>query len=454
MEVTREELNPCTIKLTVVCDAEQVKVGFDKALKQIAKKIKLPGFRPGHAPKSMIEGLISRDELYETATDIIVRDSFKKALDQEEVHPDTTVRPTVELIKLDRDKPEAEYSAKVPLPPQVELGDYKGLPLEKTRIDVTDEELDQQIEDFRKRKQTRETVTDRGVETGDAAVVNIKAEGEEGEGRNFMTIAGQMFPALNEAMEGMKVEEMKNLELSFPENFQEKDWAGKTLKVQLTLNSLSGVKLPDVDDAFAQSLQTENVQDLRNRIREALASAKQQMVRDMSTEQLLEKLHERSTVHVSDNMWEALAAQRMQETAQEQQKAGKSMEQYAAENGMTVEALYDAWKSKAKMHIERALLIREVFTKEGMQLSNEELNRELYAMAGEYGVEAEQMFNMLRENNALDELQFRTISRKVSDFLEANAEITEVDPAAQAEPEAEPVAEAKPAKASKKKAEA
>jgi trigger factor len=428
MQVTREELNPCTLKLSVVCDAQQVNDGFNKALKQIAKKIKLPGFRPGHAPKSMVEGLISRDELYEAATENIVRESFKKALDQEEIKPDATVRPTVELIKLDRDTAEAEYSAKVPLPPQVTVGEYKGLPLEKPRIEVTDEELDLQIDDFRKRKQTRESITDRGVETGDVAVVNVKAEGEEGEGRNFMTIAGQMFPQLNEAIHGMKVEEMKSLELTFPEDFQEKDWAGKTLKVQLTLNSLSAVKLPDVDDEFAKSLQTENVQDLRNRIREALAQAKQQMVRDMVSEQLLDRLHERSTVHVSDNMWEALADQRMRETAEEQHRGGKTLEQYAAENGMTVEQLYEAWKTKAKMHIERALLIREVFTQEGMQLSNDELNRELYAMAGEYQLEPEQMFNMLRENNALDELQFRTISRKVAEFLEQNADVTEVDP--------------------------
>lgn len=424
MQVTREELNPCTIKLNVVCDAEQVNDGFNRAFKQIAKKIKLPGFRPGHAPKAMVENLISRDELYEAAAENIVRDSFKKALEQEALEPDPSVRPTVELSKIDRDSSETEFAVKVPLRPQVTLGDYKGLPLEKAPVDVTEEEIDSQIEEFRKRRQTRESVTDRGVETGDVTVVNLKGEGEESEGRTFMIIAGQSFEGLDGALVGMKVEEMKNLELTFPDNFQDADWAGTTQKVQLTVNSLSAVKLPELDDEFAQSLQTENVEDLREKVRQALVSAKEQMTRDLVTEQLLERLHERSTVYVSDNMWEALAAQRMQETAYEQSQEGKSLEQYAAENGMTLEQLAEAWQSKAKMHIERALLIREVFVRENMQLSNQELNSELFAMAQEYGVEPEEMVKMLQENRALDELQFRAISRKVGDFLEASADVT------------------------------
>jgi trigger factor len=368
-----------------------------------------------------VEGLVQREELYEAAADKIVQATFRKALEQEAITPDASVRPIVELSKIDRETSVVEYSAKVPLPPQVMIGDYKGLPLNRPPIEISDEEVESQLEEMRKRRQTREAVTDRGVETGDVAVVNIKIDGDSGDGRNFMTIAGQNFPQLDEAILGMKVEDMKHMELSFPEDFQEKDWAGQTHSGQVTINSLSSVRLPPLDDTFAQSLQTDSVEDLRNRIVAALKNAKQQMVKDLINDQLLERLQERSTVYVSDNMWEALAAQRMEQAAAEQEKAGKTLEQYAAENGMTLEQFDEAWKSKAKMHIERALLIRDVFTKEQMQLTNEELNSELYVMAGEYEVEAEQMFNMLRENDALDELHFRAISHKVSHFLEENA---------------------------------
>jgi len=259
MQVTREELNPCTVLLNIVCDEAQVKEGFEKAFKQIAKTIKLPGFRPGHAPRAMVEGLVPKEELYDNAAEHIVRVSFRAALEEQAIDPDQTTRPTVELKLLDDKTYAAEYSVKVPLPPKIVLGDYKGLQIDKPVVTVTDEEVEKQIEDFRKRKQTREAVTDRGVQEGDVAVVNVKLEGETGEGRNFMTIAGQTFPDLDAALLGMKVEDMKNLEVTFPETFQEKDWAGKTHAIQLTLNSLSGVKLPELDDSFAQSLKTESV---------------------------------------------------------------------------------------------------------------------------------------------------------------------------------------------------
>lgn len=439
MQVTREELNPCTLKLTIACSEDQVKDGFNKAFKQIAKKVKLPGFRPGHAPRAMVEGLISKEEWYEQAADIIVRESFNKVLEQEQIERDRTVQPSVELQKFDQDTNTAEYTAKIPLPPKVTLGDYKGLPLRQPPVEVTEQEVDQQIEEFRKRRQTREKVTDRGVQDGDVIVINIKPEGEEGEGRNFMGVAGQFFGGLNDALNGQKVEEMKLVELSFPEDFQEKDWAGQTKSVQVTVNSLNAVVLPEVDDAFAQSLKTENVEDLRTRVRDGLKYAKEQMRREIVSEELLERLYERSEVHVSDNMWEALATRRLQETAQEQNQAGKTLEQYAAENGMTVEQLVTAWNEKAKMHVERALLIREVFVAEKMQLSNQELNQELFAMAGEYQVQPDEMLKLLQQNQALDELQFRAISRKVGDFLESEAT---VEAGAEEAPTAEPAAEA------------
>lgn len=446
MQVKREELNPCTLQLTITCDEGEVTEGYNRAFKQIAKKVRLPGFRPGHAPRSMVEGLISKEEWSEEAAEIIFRNSYKKVLAEEGIEPDASVRPSVSVSVLEREPAQCEFVAKVPLPPKVTLGDYKGLPMDRPEVDVTEEEVDRQIDEFRKRRQTREAVTDRGVVEGDIALVNIKAEGEDGDGRTFMSVAGQLFPELDAALIGMKVEEMKSLELPFPAAFTEKNWAGQTKKVTVTLNSLTAVKLPELDDEFAQSLQVENVDDLRKRVSQSIKRAKEQMQREITNEQLLERLHERSEVQVSDNMWEQLAGRRLQETAQEQARNGKSMEEYAAENGMTIEELVTAWNEKAKVHVERALLIREVFTAEQMQLNNHELNRELQLMAQEYGVDLDQMVETLRRNDAFDELQFRAISRKVADFLEANAELTEEPPAGEppVAPEAEAEAEAAP----------
>ncbi len=426
MTITREELNPCTIKLTITCEEPEVKEGFDRAFKQIAKKIKLPGFRPGHAPRAMIEDLINKEDWYEEAADFIVRNGLKNAIAQESLEPDQTTRPTVEVTKLEKDGYLAEFIAKIPLPPKVTLGESTGLPVEMPKIEVTDEEVEFQVEEFRKRKSSREKIEDRGVIEGDVAVVNIKIEGAAVEGRNFMTIAGQTFPELDAALLGMTVEEIKSLSLTFPETFQEKDWAGQTHTAQVTLNSLSSVKLPELDDEFAKTLKVESVDELKERIRDGIHKAKQQMIREITTTKLLDTLQGRSEVYVSDNMWESLATRRLRETAEEQSKAGKNMEEYAKDNGMTVEELVQAWNERAKTEVQRALLIQKVFTAQSMGLTEADLHVELFDLAKEADVTAEEAFNMLKQNEALDELQFRAMSRKVGDFLLENAEIQEV----------------------------
>lgn len=426
MTVTREDLNPCTVKLTIVCDEAEVKEGFDKALKQIAKSIRIPGFRPGHAPRAMIEPMIGRQDLFGEAADIIVRKCGTKAIEQESLQPDPSQRPGVDLTKLEQDPPACEFSVKVGLPPIVDLGEYIGLPVEKPKIEVTDEDVDYQLEELRRRRSTREAITDRGAAEGDVAVVNVRADGEEGEGRTFMTVVGQTFPQLDQTLVGMKIEEMRHVELPFPKNFQEKDWADKSMPCVVTLSSLSAVKMPELDETFAKSLKTESLEELRSRMRDTILRAKEGMVKEIVNEQLLDKLLERSTVHIPDNMWENLAAQRLKEVVQEQEKAGKTLEEHAKENGMSMEEYVENWREKARTNVKRALLIREVFSKQKMTISNQELNQELFGMAQEYEMQPDELLNVLRKNNQVEELQFRAISHKVGDFLSENAETKEV----------------------------
>ena len=183
--------------------------------------------------------------------------------------------------------------------------------------------------------------------------------------------------------------------------------------------------MPALDEAFAQSLKTESVDDLKAKIRAQLVIAKAQMLREIMIESVMEQLLERSTVEVSDNSWEDIANRRLTETLEEQREAGKTMEDYAQENGMTLEELVQAWREKAQLYIKRAFLIREVFVAEKLSLSNEDLNMELAMMANEYNVELKEMADMLQKNNALEELRFRAISRKVSDVLLSKADMRE-----------------------------
>lgn len=425
MNVTREDLNPCTVKLNIVCEPGEVKEAFDKAYKTIAKNIRLPGFRPGHAPRAMVEPMIGINDLKNEAGDFLVRKLGNKAIEQEELKPDPSQSASVEVIKLEKEPAEFEFSVKVALPPIVDLGEYKGIPVEKPSTEVSDEEIEYQLDELRKRKSTRRPITDRGVEESDVAVVNVKVEGQEGDGRTFMTVVGQTFPQLDEALMGMRVEEIKHVDLTFPENFQEKDWAGKSFKCVVSINSLSSVQLPELDEEFAKSLKTENVDELKTKLRETISRAKESMVRDIVNRNLLTTLLERSTVHVPDNMWENIAARRLQEIAMEQRQKGETFEDYAKERNMSTDELVEEWKQTAHNEVKRAILIREVFAREKMQITEMDLNQELFAMAHEYEIQPDELINILKKNNQIEEIHFRAIARKVSDFLRENAEMKE-----------------------------
>jgi trigger factor len=424
MHISRETLNPCTVKLSIVCEPNEVTEGFESAFRHLTKKVRLPGFRPGKAPRRLLEPYIGAEEWNEQAAEEMIRKVYPKAVDVEKLEIDRTTLPHITVTEIDKAQGKFEFSVKVPLPPKVELGDYKGLPLHQPAVEVSDAEIDYELDELRQRGQTHAVVTDRGVVDGDIAVLNIKPDGEDVEGKTLVTIAGQNFPALDEAILGMKVEDMTHVELDFPEDFQQKEFAGKSLKAMVTLNSLSGVSLPTVDDAFAHSLKTENVEDLRNRLREAIGGAKRQMVRQLVHERLVDQLMQRSQVAVSDNMWENLANRRLEEFGQEQAEKGKTLADYAKEHGMSLEEFTLAWQGKAKLEVERALLIQTVYSKESMQVDNQDLNRELKEMSAEYELEPLELVETLKKNNALEELHFRALTRKVGDFLLSNADVT------------------------------
>lgn len=432
MTVTREDLNPCTVRLQVVCEPDQVSAGFDRAYRDAAKKMRVPGFRPGHAPRHLVEKSVDKEALAEMAAEHIIASAFKVALKEQDLEP--FLRPAVEVSKLDEETKECEFVARVPLKPVVELGDYKALKAVRPKVDVTEDEIEAQIEEMRQRKSKREAVTGRGVHEGDVTVVNIKIEGEAGDGRTFMTIAGQTFPDLDAVLIGMSAEDMRSADLNFPDSFQEKDWAGKKFHCQVTVRSVSSVKLPDLDDSFAQEFNTENLGDLKSRLREVILSAKASQSQQYVNEQLMDNLVGISTIHVPDPMWEQVAMQRLQDIAADQKSKDSTVEKFAQDNGMTVEQLVEAVKNEAKLYVQRAQAIQEIFLKEDMKLLNEDLTQELHEMSLEFNMEPEALFNELKKNNALQELTHRAINRRVMTFLNGHAAIDDVDVAAGEKP--------------------
>ena len=433
MQIERNDLNPCTVELKVVCELEEVKSGYKKAYKYFSKRVRVPGFRPGTAPKAMIENMIDAEDLKNQASEEIVKGLYKKILDQENLKPMDYPKVSIENI----DEEGCDFSLKVPLEPIVEIADYKKMKIEQPPVEVTDEDCQSVIEELRQRHGKREQVTDRGAQEGDTALVNIKLEGSD-ESRRFMVLVGKTFEQLDKELLGMKKEDSKKLKLDFPETFHEKDWANTTQSCEVTVASLSAMNLPEVNDEFVQSLReddhyekvllSKDLKEFNEKVKERVKEAKEGMAKSQLSEQLLEDLYNQSTIHIPDNLWEDTAHQRLADLYQEARKQDLSFEEFAEKQGVSVEQLENDIKEDSKERICRAVLADKIVELENLQLTEEYLNDALYRMAIELNAEVGVLFEHLKKHNRLNELRYRAIFRKAMDFLVENAEIIEKVP--------------------------
>jgi len=426
MKIESTEINPCTVELKVACSSDQVQTAYDKAYRKASKRVRVPGFRPGAAPKHLAKKYLNLEEVQRLAAEDMIRSAYTAALKEKDLK--ASGQPRIEVTKLDEEASEFEFTAKVPLEPVVELGEYKGLSITAPPEAVTEEELEEQLENIRKRRATRKAIEHRGAQNGDFAVVGIRAEGEDKD-RRFMTVVGQTFPQLDQTLMGMEAEDTKVADLTFPENFQEKDWAGKLMKVDVTLRSLSAAEVPDLDEDFAKELNAESVEQLKESVRTQLTEAKKRMINDYLNEQLLEELMKVSKIEVADTLWEGVAERRIQEIADDAQKENKTLEDIAAANNMSLEELSQKIGERAQAEVKHAVAIRRIFDDEKMKLDQADIRDQVVQIASENEMTPDDALRALRKSGSLAEVEFRAIYNRVLKFLRDEANVTPGEPA-------------------------
>lgn len=433
MKVKREDLNPSTVQLAIECSEEQIKAGFDRALRDLSKRVKIPGFRPGKAPKAMVEEAINPQALYENAAENIVRKAYEAAAENEKLQPEG--QPSVDITEFYRGGEKLEdgkiadtafkFTVKVPLAPVVELADHKGLQAMQPAVTVSDEEIAHQIEELRRGQGKKSEVSDRGIQEGDAVVLSLAAGDDAA--RSFMVIAGQTFPDLDKAMIGLATDDVKSATLNFPDNFQHEAWKGQKLKTKLSIKSVSAFQLPELDDEFAQGYNFDNVDALKDRVRDGIMQVKNNAVRDMLRDQLLDALLESSTVHVADNTWESVVDRRIREMGQELQSRGTTFEAYFKANEVTEDEFMAQLKDDAQLNVRRAVVIQKLFNDHKMSYDQNDVNDIFRQVLAENNVPADQVESFTKQygGQIREEVIFRAMTSKVTDLLIENAQITE-----------------------------
>lgn len=426
MSLQVEKLENNMAKLTIEVSAEELEKAIESAYQKSKNKISIPGFRKGKAPRRMIEQMYGREIFYEDAANILIPDAYEKEL--EECTEEIVSSPKVDVVQIEAGKPFI-FTAEVALKPEVTLGKYKGVKVGKMDVAVTDDEVNAEIDREREKNSRTVDVTDRAVQKGDIATIDFEGfvDGtafEGGKGKDYpLTIgSGAFIPGFEDALIGAEVGKETEVNVTFPEDYQAAELAGKAAVFKCTVSKLQEKLLPDLDDEFVEEVSEESdtVDEYKEEVRKKLADKKEADAKNAKEDAVIEAVIADAKMDIPDAMVDTQQRQMVQDYAERLQSQGISMEQYMQFTGMTVQMLMEQVKPQALKRIQSRLVLEAVAAAEKMEASEEDFEEEVKTMGEAYKMDADKVKELLGENGRKQVMQDICV-RKAVEFLVANA---------------------------------
>ena len=394
MSVQVETLEKSMAKLTIEVSAEEFETALDKAYKKNKNKISLPGFRKGKAPRAMIEKMYGTGVFYEDAANDLIPDAYETAAKESEL--EIVAQPSIDVTQIEKGKPFI-FTATVAVKPEVTLGEYKGIEVEKKTAEVTDEELQAEIDKVRESNSRMITVDDRAVQDGDITTIDFEGfvDGEPfegGKGEDYpLTIGSHSFiDNFEEQLIGKTIGEETEVNVTFPEQYQAEELQGKPAVFKVTIKEIKVKELPELDDDFAQDVsEFDTVDEYKEDLKKKLLENKEAALKREKEEDVVGKIIENATMEIPDPMVDTQVRQMVQEFSQRIQSQGLSLQQYMQFTGMTPESLTNELQPQALKRIQSRLVLEAVAAAENIETSDEDLEKELEKMAEMYQMEAD-----------------------------------------------------------------
>ena len=402
MSVQVETLEKSMAKLTIEVSAEEFETALDKAYKKNKNKISLPGFRKGKAPRAMIEKMYGTGVFYEDAANDLIPGAYESAAKESEL--EIVAQPSIDVTQIEKGKPFI-FTATVAVKPEVTLGDYKGIEVEKKTAEVTDEELQAEIDKVRESNSRMITVEDRAVQDGDITTIDFEGfvDGEPfegGKGENYpLTIGSHSFiDNFEEQLIGKNIGEETEVNVTFPEQYQAEELQGKPAVFKVTIKEIKVKELPELDDDFAQDVsEFDTVDEYKEDLKKKLLENKEAALKREKEEDVVGKIIENATMEIPDPMVDTQVRQMVQEFSQRIQSQGLSLQQYMQFTGMTPESLTNELQPQALKRIQSRLVLEAVVAAENIETSDEGLEKELEKMAEMYQMEADKLKELVGE---------------------------------------------------------
>ena len=425
MSLQVEKMEKNMAKLTIEVSAEELEKAIQGAYLKQRGKISVPGFRKGKVPRQMIEKMYGPEIFYDDAANVLIPDAYAKAYDECEL--DIVSQPTIDVVQIEKGKAFI-FTAEVATKPEVTLGEYKGLKVDKVSNRVTAKEVDAKLEEEQKKNARTVAVLDRAVQDGDEVVLDFEGfvDGvafEGGKGENYpLTIgSGSFIPGFEEQLIGAEAEKEVEVNVTFPEEYHSADLAGKAATFKCTVHEIKVKELPELDDDFAAEVsEFDTLDEYKADIK---AKIKEQKIADgnrQKEDQAVEKAVANATMEIPQAMIDTQANQMAQEFAQRLQSQGLSLEQYFQFTGLTAEKMLEDLKPQAVKRIETRLVLEAIVKAENIEITEEKFEAELVKMAESYQMEVDKLKEFMGESEKEQMKQDMAVQEAVT-FLVENA---------------------------------
>ncbi|MBR0089958.1 MAG: trigger factor [Clostridia bacterium] len=427
MAVKTEQVEKNLVKLTFEVSYEEFDKAINRAYKKNANKFNVPGYRKGKAPRAIIEKLYSSAVFYDEAINDVLPDAYEAALKESEV--ESVARPEIDVEDIKKGEP-VVFTALVTTKPEVKLGDYKGIEVDKIDYTVTDEDVDKDIEAARQKNARLITVDDRAIENGDIAVIDFEGfadgkafEGGKGENYELEIGSGTFIPGFEEQLVGKETDSDAEVNVTFPEEYHSDALAGKDALFKVHIHEIKKRELPDVDDDFASEVsEFDTLDEYKADIRKKLEEAAENKAKVETENAIVDKVVENAEFDIPDAMLEAQIDNIVRDFAQRIAYQGMNLDMYMKYTGQTPETFRAQFTDQAKKQISGSLVLEAIQKKEGIEAGPEEVELHLVDMAKKYNMELDKL------KEAMSDVEIENIGKdlaiqKTIDMIVNNAKV-------------------------------
>lgn len=404
MSLQVERLEHNMAKLTIEVPAEEVEKALQAAYLKERGKISLPGFRKGRVPRQMIEKMYGPEVFYDEAANRMISEAYAKAYDECEL--ELVSQPKIEITQLEKGK-EFIFTAEVAVKPEVKLGEYKGLKVDKVSTRVTQKEVDEEIDKERERNARTIDVTDRAVQDKDQITLDFEGfvdgvafEGGKASDYPLMIGSGAFIPGFEDQLIGANIDEEKEINVTFPEEYQAKELAGKAAVFKCTVHSIKAKELPELDDEFVSDVseKSETVDAYKAEVKAKIKERKENEGKQKREDQSVEQAVANAEMDIPEAMISFQSRQMVDDFARRIMQQGMTMEQYFQFTGLSEEKMMEEFKPEAEKRIRTRLTLEAIVAAENIEVSEERLDEELQKMADSYKMEVDKLKEYMGEN--------------------------------------------------------